>query len=744
MFIRYLFRPGAMALAVCAAFSALSHAQEQALNVAQTYYPSAGTVDIERTNTPLITRIRADYVYAQNISGRGITIAVLDTGINAAHHEFFEVVKLAQGFNALTGTADVTDRSGHGTHVAGIIGAARDGRGMFGVAYDATLLSVKVFPDNGTGSTTVLDRGLRYAIGKAAIVNMSVGAAGYYDPRAMQEALRAGMLIVASAGNDGAPHPTWPARFAKEAWANNQIIAVGAVDHANRITAFSNRAGDAAAWYLVAPGVGIASTYPNDRYVAMSGTSMATPAVSAAAALLMQRWPSLRADQIATILLVTATDLGAPGIDAVYGRGLLNVEKALQPIGALVTTTYNGKAINVLAGSVQPSSATSRLWQLAASGQLRVVGLDDFERDFSVDLGKTVSRPATMSLEQIFGSMDSRIDVAEQLLADGSTMMAAYEHRMHGPGFHPYRNTMRDNRLAAFSLVAAHGGVETAIGIGGHAVRYFGASGLQLPQGLSFSQVEALAHPYFALVPGASHAAVAQQIGSVKLKFGVLTSAFNRTIAAQDGYMPSGVQPQAEAGVFEMSKSFNDAALSVSLSQTRESHAYLGAYSSGALALANRASTSVVQFASALALGPNLALAGQAAYGITPRSNGTDSLITEITRARTNAFSLALVASDRMRPGDRLSLSVSQPMRAYTGRIVMDMLTGSSNAGRNRERLIFSMVPLGREMRAQLNYATPLADRSSFGLTLMVRREPNNIAHASTEKLIAVRYLKPF
>jgi hypothetical protein len=720
MFTSRILPLSAIALSLACAFAA--HAEAQAT------YPNA--VDFERNNSAFISRIHADYAYLRGITGKGVTVAILDTGISAGHREFSEAGKLLAGFNALDGSADVTDRAGHGSHVAGIIAASRDGRGMFGVAYGATLLPVKVFPDGGGGSTAGLDAGLRHAIGKAPIVNMSVGAGGSYDPRVMQEAVRAGVLIVASAGNDGAANPGWPARFAKEAWANNQIIAVGAVDSATRIAAFSNRAGDTAAWFLVAPGIGIYSTYRNDQYATMSGTSMAAPVVSGAAALVKQLWPSLRAEQIATILFVTATDLGAPGIDPVYGRGLLNVEKALQPIGTLTTTSYNGKTINVLAGSTQPSAATSTLWSMAASGQLRVVGLDDFQRDFGVDLGATVARPPSMSLEQALGRMDNRLEVVEQVIGDDVDAAFAYER------------SSAHARLAGFSLRARSDGTEAAFGAGGQADSYFGAGGLKLAPELSLAQVGALANPYFTLVPSASHLALAREAGGLKLKVGVLSSGLNRTLASQDGVIPSStlLLPQASAGLFEVSKSFDGGAVSLSVSQTREANAWLGSWSTGALSLGSRASTSTVQLAGALMLAPKLALAGQAAYGVTPGGAGRDGLITEVTTARTNAFALALVAADRVRPGDRLSFSLSQPMRAYSGRIVMDVL---SNA-QTRERLVFSMVPVGREMRAELNYLAPLDRMSSFGLSLTVRRDPNNMIDIEMEKLLVLRYARQF
>ncbi|WP_192804848.1 S8 family peptidase [Noviherbaspirillum aerium] len=710
--------------------------------------PAASAMEIERGTSFYLGRIRADTAYVRGLSGAGVTIGTLDTGISSAHREFLQPGKLLPGLNAVTAGTDVTDRNGHGSHVAGIIAGARDGRGNAGVAFGATLLPIKIFLDSGSGNTLALDAGLRHAIGKAAIVNLSIGAAGPFDPRAMQQAVKSGLLIVAAAGNDGAPAANWPARFAREAWANNQIIAVGAVDGTNRIASFSNRAGDTAAWFLVAPGVGVVSAYRNDQYATMSGTSMAAPMVSGAAALLMQMWPRLRADQVATILLVTATDLGAPGIDPIYGRGLLNIAKALQPVGALTTTTYNGKTIHVLNGTMQPSAATSAIWSLAASGQLRAVGRDDFQRDFGIDLGRSVARSTALSLTQVIRGMERRMEVAERVFADDVEMAFAREswivagnHGNHGnqSGIAQY-DALR-SRLAAFSLQARSGsGMQTSFALGSFAGQEFGAQGFKLAPDLSLSQVAGLSNPYLSLLPGTSHLAVARELGGYRIRAGLVASGARDPLASSDIYLPaSSSLPKAKSGIFEVSRSFDGASLSLSLLQTRESNAYLGSYSSGALSIANRAATHSLQLAGAVLLMPQLALAGQAAYGITPGLS-SDSLVAGVTTLRTNAFSLALVAADRLRTGDRLSLAVSQPMRTYAGQLTMDVLSNEQA----RDRLVFSMAPAGREVRGELNYQAPLGPLSSMGVSMMLRREPNNIADAALDKLLALRYATRF
>jgi hypothetical protein len=198
------------------------------------------------------------------------------------------------------------------------------------------------------------------------------------------------------------------------------------------------------------------------------------------------------------------------------------------------------------------------------------------------------------------------------------------------------------------------------------------------------------------------------------------------------------------AGQVDVSRTFGSAALSVSISRARESHAYLDAWSSSTFAPGLHAPASALQVAGAYLIAPKMAIAGQAVYGMTPTSRSGDSLAADISQARTNAFSFALVAADRVKRGDRLSVSLSQPMRTYSGRFVMDVLPRAGGSGASRERLVFSMVPVGREMRAQLNYQMPAGAGATFGMTLMVRRNPNNLADASVETLVAARYAKSF
>ncbi len=296
---------------------------------------------------------------------------------------------------------------------------------------------------------------------------------------------------------------------------------------------------------------------------------------------------------------------------------------------------------------------------------------------------------------------------------------------------------------ASFSLfVQDQDGRELAVGVGGLAAHHVGAGALQLSQGPLLAPVAALANPYVTLVPDALHVTFAQQVGEVKLRIGMSTSTFPLALASQHGTLPSFTTPaEGTSGLVEISKSFGTAALSASLSQTRESDTYLGSSTRGLLSLFPGASTRAFQLTGAVMLAPKLALAGQAAYGVTL---GSDNQNIEVATTRSNAFSLALVAADRLKRGDSFSVSLSQPLRAYSGRFSMDVLSHSRGSGSLRERLVLTMVPLGRAMRLQLSYQAPAGQGANFGASLIVRRNRNNVEDVALERLLVLRYLKQF
>ncbi len=287
-----------------------------------------------------VNQVRAPESWAQGYLGQGVTVAVVDTGVDLDHPELNQRLWVNPGEIAGNGRDDdgngfiddvhgwdfvdndnrPDDGHGHGTHVAGTIAAARNGIGTTGIAPQATILPVRALGADGSGSATAVAAGIRYAADNGVdIINLSLGGAySSVIDAAIRYAGRAGSLIVAAAGNGGAANPGYPARFSRDL---SFVLSVGAHDSDEERAGFSNRVSQSGAVQVDAPGVGVTSTISGSRYGTMSGTSMAAPHVAGLAALALSAQPSSSAAQLRSIIVagagrsISGSDAGG-GIDA--------------------------------------------------------------------------------------------------------------------------------------------------------------------------------------------------------------------------------------------------------------------------------------------------------------------------------------------------------------------------------------------------------------------------------------------
>ncbi len=262
-------------------------------------------------------------------TGAGRTICIIDSGIQR-NHEDFQGVNIIGGYPA----GWDTDNYGHGTHVAGTIAAMNNAVGVVGVTPGTVSLYIlKVFGDTGgwTYASTLVDAAYRCRDAGANIITMSLEGANFssIENYAFNQLYNDyGILSVAAAGNSGGTAYAYPASY-------EAVISVGAVDQ-NKVVASFSRRNDRVE--LVAPGVSVYSTYKNNSYANMSGTSMATPHVAAAAALVWSANPSWTNAQIRQALSSSAQDLGEPGRDNAYGYGLVQAQSALTALGGAAST----------------------------------------------------------------------------------------------------------------------------------------------------------------------------------------------------------------------------------------------------------------------------------------------------------------------------------------------------------------------------------------------------------------------
>jgi major intracellular serine protease len=218
--------------------------------------------------------------------GKEITVAILDTGCDVTHPDLSKQIIGGRNFtDDDNGNPDVyNDYNGHGTHVAGTIAAVQNNNGVIGVAPEAGLLILKVLDKNGSGQYDWIINGINYAVEqKVDIISMSLGGSEDVSElhEAIQNAIANQILVVCAAGNEGdgkdfSDEFSYPASY-------NEVISVGAINLQYRTSEFSNSNNEVD---LVAPGEEILSTYLNGTYAKLSGTSMATPHVSGALALI--------------------------------------------------------------------------------------------------------------------------------------------------------------------------------------------------------------------------------------------------------------------------------------------------------------------------------------------------------------------------------------------------------------------------------------------------------------------------
>jgi subtilisin family serine protease len=254
------------------------------------------------------------------IDASDVIVAIVDSGMDVNHPAFKG--RVVGAYNAVTGTTDVTDVVGHGTHVAGIAaGAWGVDAESAGVASNAKIMPIKATNNaQGAFKTGDIAKGIRYAADHGAkVINLSLGGPLYMPSlrEAIQYAESKGVVVIAASGNNGKNKVSYPARF-------EEAVSVGSSKDGKR-SRFSN-GGDRLD--VSAPGEKIRSAVPGGGYGAKSGTSMASPYVAGAAALVVAQHPDWTPAQVKEHLKRAVNDLGAPGWDRDFGYGEVNLFKA--------------------------------------------------------------------------------------------------------------------------------------------------------------------------------------------------------------------------------------------------------------------------------------------------------------------------------------------------------------------------------------------------------------------------------
>lgn len=707
--------------------------------------------------------------YRAGASGRGVTVGVIDSGIDPNSHEFVGRIHAQSG--DVTGAGrPLGDDDGHGTEVTRVLAAAKDDRDVHGVAFNATILALRAdqagscnTPATGDDSAacsffdSAIAAGVNRAVDNGArVINISLGSASGASGllrSAINRATVAGTVIVVSAGNEGndtAPafDPNNPSPFAQALLAsgNGLVIIATSVDDNNVISNFSNKAGVAQNSVLSAMGQGVCCEYRNDtiyRFVEngqtfvriFNGTSFSAPQISGAVALLAQAFPNLTGAQIVNLLLSSARDAGAAGTDAMYGRGILDIGRAFAPAG---TTSLAGTTMAVpLSGNGGTTSVPMGDAALSNS-PLNAVVLDSYGRAYDINMAEGLTASAArmrltpalvdqgraVSLSR--GTTELAFSISAHIGGNAQLTPLALSHGQQ------YQARILAGRISA--AIAR----DTRFSLG---IRQAAAGQVAALQGMSggafLTATDARMDSGFERAPDQSFA-MRHQLGRFGLTGSVETGAAH--VFARGGAAFSrktlNRYPYAAFGL-GVDRAIGQAKFALGANWMREDETILGARFANFIGH-NGAHSMFVDGRGDVKLVGSWSLGASWRQGWTYANAGGS--LTGQSVLHSNAFSIDVSGSDVLAHNDRIAFRIAQPLSVTRGGLALnvpvayDYATLGTTFGIRR----FSLAPKGQEIASELAWSVP-THGGYFSSNLFWRTEPGHFDNAPNDVGVAFR-----
>jgi hypothetical protein len=659
-----------------------------------------------------------------------VKIGIVDSGINPSLPDFAGRIDPASG--DVVANRGVSDEGGHGTAVAGVAAGARDNSNSMGIAFGATIVSERADSVGSCASTDgcqFYDDGISAGIDAARlagarVINLSLGGSTP-SPQllsAMQRAVNAGIVLVIAAGNDATANPDPFALTPAQQFAGSVIIA-GAIDSNKQIASFSDKAGTGANYYLAAVGVRDLTVDQNGTPSYWSGTSFSAPTISGAVALMAQAFPNLTGTQIVQILLNSADDLGAAGVDNVYGHGALDLAKAFQPQGQ-TTMADSETPVSGSNGDMPPAAGD------AATGQsMGAIILDGYNRAYVLNLAKTL-RQANVD-HPLSRSLQNDVKVAGGNAGPVSIAMTVRERHDLTQGFELDQMNVgpQDKRKAMLIAGSAVAKIDnkTAVAFGfadgakAMERRLTGAA-----QGSFLVANDVTGNPGF-LAKRSNSIAVRHQFGSTAV-----------TVSGEAGSVWQDVQTSATGSPYRwtsvsVDRSFGPTWLQAGISRLDETQSLLGGRMSGVLG-GGGASTLFLDTEARHQFGNGWSATLTARRGWTSFNAG---------KFESDAYAFDLSKAGLLASNDSLALRIAQPLRIEHGGFAMMLPTSYDySTGLATDTLTqMSLRPSGREIDGELSYGKSWLDgKAWFGGNLFYRRDPGHIANSPDDAGAAVRF----
>lgn len=714
------------------------------------YFGSGFTSPSGLVNRSGLGQIGASTAYSQGATGQGIVVAVVDSNVDTSITELRGQLSGTHDMALNRATTDI-DPNGHGTMVTSVIVANKDNVGVHGVAYEAKVLSIRA-DTPGSCQLTGVDQGcsfadrntsaaIGYAIANGAkIINISLGGPIDKDltfESAVKRAAAAGVLVVIAAGNDGVDDngvalptgtgPTEPAYIAGQNGTLGHVVAVGAVDRNGQMPNFSNRAGQTANYYLLAPGVSVivagvddnlrlpnnpacsttVTTGCNDLddegdYWSASGTSFAAPHVAGALALMLDRFPNMTPQDALSALLVTATDYvtttpdfvagvtAGVGTDQVGGRGILNLARAFAPIGT-ASFNFGGEPVEV-AQALAPASGALGDWASNSGAFNGVVFQDMYKRGFRADATHMLPGRAA------FGDFAVRADYARgqaRAFEMGPAQLSWFN--APAPAFDP-RTPWAEAPEATFQFSYAIGDSRVSVGRGGGPQRL--TPGIMLVEDPSGPAT---------VGSGDSWSSVKQAVGPLQ---------FDARTASGSGRSSNSIGLGHEE---------DDWAVRLGYASLRDANATLGGTLQSRFGGDDQTRLNAVSVEARLNAG---------AWIVSGAVEAADVKIDRANVAGLWTSSWTLSAQHPFAGGD-MRLTAAQPRRAEGGALTFDAPIEVTKSGRLLyEQRTAGLTPSGRELDLEAAWITQLGAATTLEAAAALAMQPNHVAGADLETAV--------